>query len=376
MTKKTIGGDGVANVFQYGKSKMKMKKPLSSDEQIKENGTSASPGTTATEHKSSDSDCYADQETVRALTAAFSELQRDFRDKCQECEVLQETVAMISDDFIQSARHLIQANLKIEQLEFKMQAVTFWDFSNDRDRDTPASPTGVVDLAVDAQGYYSRGVESNLRKTSPSKRSDSRGQRQRYAQIVASSYQDDLSDEDTSDSSSRRTCGSLKQKHPKNRRNESQEQKTSEEKKSQDTDSDSESDSPPEEAPITPRQAAFVRVMWERDLAQTQARQLTQILLQKRKECFYLSEKLSKTTTLVELAYQDDDQDQDIGRGLKGRPGSSDGYDLSWLTDDGTDSTDRSTGADDDDPELSAIEMQLDINCSIDTDRVAGLAAE
>jgi hypothetical protein len=373
MPKKMIGVEGVAGVFQYGKGKSK--KPVSSDDQEKENGTSAS-GTTATEYKSSDSDCDADQETVRALTAAFSELQRDFRDKCQECQVLKETVTMISDDFIQSARNLIQANLRIEQLEFKMQAVTFWD-SKDSDFDTPASPTSVVDLAIDAQGYYSQRVESDPHKTSPSKRSDSRGQRQRYAQIVASSYHDDDSDEDSSDSSSRGTRSSLKQQNAKSM---SQEQNTSQEKKSQDTDDDSDSDSnsPPEEAPITPRQAAFVRVMWERDLAQTQARQLTQILLQKREECFYLSEKLSKTTTLVELAYQDDDdQDQDTGRGLKGRPGSSHGYDLSWLTDDSTDSTDSSTGIDDDDdPELSAIEMQLDIYCSVDTDRAAGLAVE
>jgi hypothetical protein len=293
-------------------------------------------------------------------------LQHEFRDKYKECQVLQETVAMISDDFIQSARDLIQANLKIEQMEFKMQAVTFWD-SNDRDRDAPASPTAVVDFAVDAH------------RSSPSKRSDSRGQRQRYAQIVASSYHDDDSDEDTSDSStgSRGTWSSVKQQKPKNLSDKFQEQKTSQEKKSQDTDSDSDSDSdldsPSEEPPITPRQAAFVRVMWERDLAQTQARQLTQVLLQKREECFYLSERLSKTTTLVELAYQDDDQDQDTGRGMKGRPDSSGGYDLSWLTDDDTDS---STGSDNDDPDLSAIELQLDIYCSVDTDRAAGLAAE
>jgi hypothetical protein len=373
MTKKAIGGDGVVGIlplFQCGKGKIK--RPVSSDEQEKANGTSAS-GATAKQHNTSDNDCYADQETVRALTAALTDAET-------RCQVLQETLAMVSDDFIQSARDLVQANLRIEQLEFKMQAVTFWD-ANDRDRDTPSSSAAVVDLPADAQGYYSQGVESDLHK-SPSKRSDSRGQRQRCARIVASSCEEDSPDEDTRDSNSRGSWRSLKRQNPKYTRDKSQEQKRSQKKESQDTDgdsdSDSDSDSPLEEPPITPRQAAFVRVMWERDLAQTQARQLTQLLLEKREECFYLSEKLSKTTTLVELAYQDDDvyDDQDTGRRLKWRPGSSDGYDLSWLTDDGTDSTDSSTGIDDDDPELSAIEMQLDAYCSIDTDRAAGLAAE
>jgi hypothetical protein len=371
MTKKAIGGDGVVGLlplFQYGKGKIK--RPVSSDEQEKANGTSAS-GTTAKQRNTSDNDCCSDQETVRALTAALTDSET-------RCQVLQETLAMVSDDFIQSARDLVQANLRIEQLDFKMQAVTFWD-SNDRDRDTPASPAAVVDLAVDAQGHYSQRVELDLHKPLPSKGSDSRGQRQRYARIVASASEEDNSDEDTSDSSSRDCWNSLKRQNPKYTRDKSQEQKRDQKEESQDTDddSDSDSDSPPEEPPITPRQAAFVRVMWERDLAQTQARQLTQILLEKREECFYLSEKLSKTTALVELAYQDDDlyDDQDTGRGLKWRPGSSDGYDLSWLTDD---STDSSTGIDDDDddPELSAIEMQLDAYCSIDTDRAAGLAAE
>jgi hypothetical protein len=363
MTKKKVGIDGTTGVFQYGKGEMK--RTVSSDEQEKANGTSSLETTaaTTTQHNSSDNDCYADQETVRALTAALTELQREFRDKCQECQVLQETVAMVSDDFIQSARNLVQANLRIEQLEFKMQAVTFSGW-NDResDRDTQADPTAAVDLAVDAQGYYSQGVQSDLHKTSPSKRSYSRGQQ---SGLVSSSDEDYDSDEDTSDSSSRDSSSSLKRQKPKYRRDKSREQKRSQKKESQDTDgdSDSDSDSPPEEPPITPRQAAFVRVMWERDLAQTQAQQLTEILLEKREECFYLSEKLSKTTTLVELAYKDDGDNQDsAGWGLKWRPGSSDGYDLSWLTDD---STDSSTGShdddDDDDSELSATEMQLNV---------------
>jgi hypothetical protein len=369
MTKKMIDGDGVARCFfQYGKGEIK--RPVSSDELEKANGTSALGRTTATQHKSSDTEYYADQETVRALTAALKDAET-------RCQVLQETLAMVSDDFLQSARDLVEANLKIEQLEFKMQAVTFWD-SNDRDRKTSASPTAVVDLTVDAQEYYFEGVESDLHKTSPSKRSNSRGQRQRYAQIVTSSYEEDDSDEDTSDSSSRGSWSSSKRQNPKHTRDKSQEQKRSQKKQSQDTDDDSDSASypPPEELPITPRQAAFVRVMWERDLAQAQARQLTQILLEKREECFYLSQKLSKTTTLVELAYQDDDVygDQDTGRNLLWRPGSSDGSDLSWLTTDGTDRS--TTSIDDNDPELSAIEMQLDLYCSIDIDRAAGLTVE
>jgi hypothetical protein len=65
---------------------------------------------------------------------------------------------------------------------------------------------------------------------------------------------------------------------------------------------------------------------------------------------------------------------QDTGRGLKGDLVSIT-HDLSWLTDDGSDSSGSSTG-NDDDPELSAIEMQLDIYRSIDTDRAAGLEVE
>jgi hypothetical protein len=281
-------------------------------------------------------------------------------------------VTMVSDDFIRSERNLLRADLRIEQLEFKMQAVTFWDWNDSRDRDGDTLTAAVdpdhqgreMDLAVDAQG-----LELDLQKTlASSKRSYIRGQGQRQPQshlVSSSSYEDDDSDEDTSSdsSTSRGSSSSIKRQKPKY----NQKQPVVESK----------------ELEITPRQAAFYRVMWERDLAQTQARQLTHILLEKRAECFYLSEKLSKTTTLVELAYQDDDDYPDTpdtaGQcGLKWQPpGTSDGYDLSWLTDDTTDSTDSSTGShDDDDPELTATEMQLDEYCSIETDRAAGLFVE
>jgi hypothetical protein len=371
MTKKRVSCGGTAGVFQYGKDDVQEKANGASKSRTKATATRTKHKNSGASEENGNDECYADQETVRALTAALTELQREFRDKCLEVEVLQETVAMVSDDFIRSERNLLRADLVIEQLNFKMQAVTFWDWRNDscdRDGDTADSTAVVdtdprdreIDLAVGAQG-----IESDLDKTpAPSKRSYSRGQGQRQprSQLVSSSsYEDEDSDEDTSSdsdsSTSRGSSSSANRQKPKYKQPAVES----------------------EEPAITPRQAAFYRVMWERDLAQTQARQLTHILLEKRAECFYLSEKLSKTTTLVELAYQDDDDYPDTpdtaGQGLKWQPpGTSDGYDLSWLADDTTDS---STGShDDDDPELTATEMQLDEYCSIETDRAAGLFVE
>jgi hypothetical protein len=377
ISKKKIGGDGTAGLFQESKG---LVQKIAADEEERHS---------------------EDQETMRALTDALKELQRDLREKSQQCQVLQETVAMISDDFIRSERNLLDANLRIERLEFKMQAVTFWDWDNDRDKlknDHDVDDHDQVQ-ADDADGARKKTSSSSSSSSlSSSNRSYSRSRRQRREQktLLVSSPDDEHvdsdDDEDNNTSSGNNSSFSSRQERKSKRRLHTTRSSSSShlhQRDGNDSDSDSSSDSEEENSPpvqepvadvvkkvvtvaavITPRQAAFVRVMWERDLAQTQARQLTQMLLEKRVECYYLKDKLSKTTTLVELAYQDDDTDEDISypfsmlpsssknaRGLGSGGDGGGGYDLSWLTDD--DSTDSSTSSHDDDdyPELSPTEI-------------------
>jgi hypothetical protein len=260
-------------------------------------------------------DCQA---TVQALTDALTELQRDFRDKSQECHILRETVDALSSELRVSDGRLETSELRTEQLEFNLQSLTFCE----RNDSCPLA------LALG---------EDDSTET----RIGSRKEKKQLPSVAESDIDSSENGHKKRSKHSKKSKSEHKSKESKKKDKKYKPKKLSKESPPTppppvDCRDDRDSQSESEQVNKSPRQAAFRRVMRERDMAQTQANRLNELLEQSREQCQYLNEQLHRTTALAELAYQDDSRAdpslQQTDQMLRQVAGDGATQGLRWLT--------------------------------------------
>lgn len=246
-------------------------------------------------------ECDNLREAVAALTSALGEMNEELRAKTSECDALQGTVATLSSSLQESDQQLNELSLHCEQLELKLQAVTFIDKKEDAEnrkgkKKKPKNNRRKRPIQFkddDDEDLPDDELEDDLVNSFMS--SDDTGSILKPISISSSSSNEYPGVDQNQPSTASTPSTSSPQKTPQN---------------------------PPPPAPAMPQtqqqpnlgsapcQAAFYRVISERDAARREAEKLAREVRARREQVRKLKARLNKSTALIELSYGDDVDDR------------------------------------------------------------------
>lgn len=308
-----------------------------------------------------EAECEGLKATVAALTSALHEINAELRDKSMECNALQNTVKSLQQTLKESDQQLQELSLHCEQLDMKLQSVSFVESASNARR----QGDGIYDDDDDDDRRSRRSRRSKkskkkekkkrkkYKKEKKSKRKSKRGEEgdddddeddddsQSCSTFDASTYADDTSvdvnsiimelyeeddddsdedddDEDEDDS----TFATAKSQESDTTGFSTRDLSTIDEENGVATDDDDDNDeederedkntflpSGPPSHLNEPAQAAFYRVLYERDQVKREADRMRDELSKRRDQVRKLRGKLHKSTALIELCYEEDEQE-------------------------------------------------------------------
>jgi hypothetical protein len=227
-----------------------------------------------------DQECDSLKFALSSLSSVVREMNDEVRAKTIECDALHQTVTILSSSLRESDRQLQETAVHCEKLDMKLQAVCFLDRQEHRPEEEEE----------DGEIVCSKSVSSDGRK---SKKSSKRNLQQRIsvddvvvllAKDAALEERDENANTDDSSSEDADADTAAADNAPA----------TSKTAKVVSTD-----------APCLtgPGQAAFYRVIYERDQATRELDRLTHEVQRRREQVQFFKEKLNKSNALIELSY-------------------------------------------------------------------------
>ena len=252
---------------------------------------------------------------VENMLTALQELQSDWRLKHAECDALQGTVQALSQALRESDEALYKSNLEVEQLQLKLQGVTFCEELHTvpkEERQQQGSDVSAPEPRKSRSRSSSRhhrtpsSSSSKTEMTTSKRKHGNKSSSHKHVPKAAAAEDESSTSSGENDEGTpirkKKSTTAKKTASKKEPRKELRPEETPEQLQLSLPDDSSNDEKQDTDKP--PCQAAFYQVIMERDEYQKKSAELDRALTASRERVRVLQNRLSKSTALVELVYE------------------------------------------------------------------------